>query len=78
MATTTKAYNTIIQTIGRGLRKNSVKKIFYFLDIYDDIREDEYVESYMYKHLLERVSYYKEHGFKIKYKTIKLKEKNYE
>ena len=78
MATTTKAYNTIIQTIGRGLRKNSVKKIFYFLDIYDDIREDEYVESYMYKHLLERVSYYKEHGFKIKYKTIKLKEKQHE
>lgn len=63
MAVSTKSYVTIIQTIGRGLRVNSVKKDFKFIDILDDIRRDEFDESYSFNHYLERMKYYNEQKF---------------
>lgn len=65
MAVSTKSYVTIIQTIGRGLRVNSIKKDFKFIDILDDIRKDEFDETYSFNHYLERIRYYNEQNFNI-------------
>lgn len=72
MAASTKSYVTVIQTIGRGLRVNEVKKDFMFIDILDDLREKTDDETYAYSHYLDRLSYYEENNFPIIKSSINL------
>ena len=72
MATSTKSYITVIQTIGRGLRVNEVKKDFVFIDILDDLRLDEFDETYSFAHYTERLKYYKEQNFTVNKHSITL------
>lgn len=70
MAVSTKSYTSVIQTIGRGLRVNKEKKDFLFIDWFDDFRQDGNSDTYMYRHLLNRIDIYEEQGFEVKYKIV--------
>lgn len=72
MATQTKSYIMLLQTIGRGLRVNEVKKNFTFVDILDDLRITSEDKTYAFNHYLERLKHYEEQNFKIDKKSINL------
>lgn len=59
---------TILQSIGRGLRKHDSKEVVYIWDIVDDL-EYKQVNNMMIKHAEERISIYNKQGFE--HKVIK-------
>jgi superfamily II DNA or RNA helicase len=60
---TTKAKISVLQAIGRSLRKHESKKRATVIDIVDDL-------PYAQRHATERMSYYEEEGFDIKFVEV--------
>jgi superfamily II DNA or RNA helicase len=67
LAASTKGKIRVLQTIGRGLRKNDNKESAILYDIADDCGG-----NYTLKHFLERVKIYNEEEFDYEIKTINL------
>jgi superfamily II DNA or RNA helicase len=60
---TTKAKISVLQAIGRSLRKHESKKQATVIDIVDDL-------PYAQRHATERMTYYEEEGFDIKFVEV--------
>lgn len=75
-ASSYKSKITVLQSIGRGLRKHDDKTKMRLWDIIDDLRYEtkggKVMTNYLYDHFIERVSYYKDQGFRFINKTVKL------
>lgn len=69
----TKSKIRILQSIGRGLRKSDTKDTFTFYDIVDDLSSKSY-KNFALKHGIQRIKYYKDAEFLIKYYNINLEE----
>lgn len=71
----TKSIITIMQAIGRGLRKatNGLPTTLY--DIADDVYSGT-TKCYSYKHYIERLELYRDENFKINYADVNLYEEN--
>jgi len=61
-ASPSKSRYRVLQSIGRGLRLHSSKKIVYVHDIVDDAHQKSYV-NYAYKHWAHRAKFYQEEQF---------------
>ena len=62
---TTKAKISVLQAIGRSLRLHESKKRATVIDIVDDL-------PYAQRHATERMSYYEEEGFDLKFVDVKI------
>jgi len=71
----------VLQSIGRGLRKHKSKGVIIIWDLIDDMRwkkkqrsntKETWGYNYAYQHFLERLTYYKEQGFKYTNKKVVL------
>lgn len=58
-----------LQSIGRVLRKSSIKNVAYLFDIVDDLRYNK-KSNYAIKHFMERLQLYMEEKFKFKIKEV--------
>ena len=71
LASSLQAYETIIQTMGRLLRKHDSKELATLYDLVDDIkvtmRTGNIWRSYVNTHWKKREEYYLEKGFPIEY-----------
>lgn len=67
---------TVLQSLGRGLRKHPDKRKVVVFDIIDDLRfknnNGKIIENYLYKHGETRYKYYKEQAFDIGEITISI------
>ncbi|WP_298751849.1 DEAD/DEAH box helicase family protein [uncultured Arcobacter sp.] len=72
LAESTKSKITILQSIGRILRKHYTKSIARIYDIVDDLRYKRR-KNYTLKHFLQRVEYYEREGHDYSVKKIDLK-----
>lgn len=64
-ASSTKSKITILQTIGRLMRKHPSKDYAYIFDLVDDLKHDGKT-NITYKHVEERLSHYVKEKFKVK------------
>ena len=76
LASSYKSKTKILQSIGRGLRKHASKKQLILWDIIDNFiwvgpKGGQHV-NHVYKHFIQRMTYYKEQGFEFFNKIINL------
>lgn len=62
----------LLQTIGRGLRKNVNKPILTYVDLYDKVASSENVINTTMNHAIERGKIYKREKFKVKHYSVDL------
>lgn len=70
-ASPSKSLIRVLQSIGRGLRKSSVKEIAVLYDISDDLSWKE-TKNHTIKHFAERIKIYSDEQFKYKFYPYKL------
>jgi superfamily II DNA or RNA helicase len=62
----------LLQTIGRGLRKNPNKPILTYIDLYDKIAKSDGVPNTTMNHAVERGKIYKREKFNVRHYTVDL------
>jgi superfamily II DNA or RNA helicase len=67
----TKAVVTVLQTIGRGLRKTEIKNSVTFFDVVDDLSHKKHL-NYVLKHFIERLKIYAAELFEYKIYKVEL------
>jgi len=67
-----KSFTTLVQSLGRFLRKHESKEIAKIFDIVDDLRSKSF-QNYSYRHFLERLSHYRGERHLVKEKKFTLK-----
>jgi len=73
LLSSTKAFTTIVQIIGRLLRLHDSKAKAHLYDIIDDVSKvnpRSVKENYVLKHFFQRLEYYRDEGYNIKEKEI--------
>ncbi len=68
LASSTKSFIRLNQTVGRGMRKHESKNKVYIIDIVDDLQYKgprSTKPNYVYKHFQERLAQYRENGYPI-------------
>lgn len=68
----TKALTTILQSIGRGLRKHASKEKFLLWDLVDDLRGNRKSPNHSYKHFKERLEIYLSEQFNVSISEVSL------
>lgn len=63
-ASPSKSRYRVLQSIGRGLRLHTTKKVVYVMDIVDDFHRKEYT-NYLFKHWAARRAFYDEEQFPV-------------
>ena len=67
-ASPSKSRYRVLQSIGRGLRLHTSKKVVHVMDIVDDAHSKQYV-NYAFKHWGQRAKFYREEQFPIELYT---------
>jgi len=74
LLSSTKAFTTIVQIIGRLLRLHDSKVKAHLYDLVDDVSKigsrGGSKENYVLKHFYQRLEYYRDEGYNIKEKEI--------
>jgi superfamily II DNA or RNA helicase len=71
LASSTKSYERLIQSLGRTIRIHNKKDIVRVFDLIDDLRLPNY-DNKLFKHFLERIEMYRSEGHKILEKIHKI------
>lgn len=73
-ASPSKSRYRVLQSIGRGLRLHTSKKVVYVMDIIDDAHHQKYI-NYAYKHWANRAQFYQDETFPIELYTHTIEER---
>jgi superfamily II DNA or RNA helicase len=81
LASSTKSFVRLNQSVGRGMRKHESKEKIHIIDIVDDLQhktKKTTKQNYTYRHFMERLAQYKENGYPISESEIFLEGSNEE
>ncbi len=67
-ASPSKSRYRVLQSIGRGLRLHSSKRVVYVMDMIDDLHTTQH-HNYVYKHWFVRASFYQDESFPVELYT---------